>query len=75
MKKILLGVAGLLAFGMTAPAFAADLPARTYKAAPAMIPALYDWSGFYTGINGGWGSSRNCYTNTAILGVPIAAGR
>ena len=26
-----------------------------------MIAALYDWSGFYLGANGGWGSSRNCW--------------
>jgi outer membrane immunogenic protein len=72
MKRILLGIVGVIAFGVTAPAFAADLPAGTYKAAPAMIPAYYDWSGFYTGINGGWGSSRNCFTNAAIGGAPIA---
>ncbi len=26
-----------------------------------MIAAIYDWSGFYVGINGGWGSSRNSW--------------
>ncbi len=26
--------------------------------APPMVAATYDWSGFYTGVNGGWGSSR-----------------
>ena len=26
-----------------------------------MIAAVYDWSGFYIGANGGWGSSRNCW--------------
>jgi outer membrane immunogenic protein len=26
-----------------------------------MIAAIYDWSGFYIGANGGWGSSRNCW--------------
>ena len=24
-----------------------------------MIAAVYDWSGFYIGANGGWGSSRS----------------
>jgi outer membrane immunogenic protein len=72
MKKILLGIVGAIAFGVTAPAFAADLPAGTYKAAPAMIPAFYDWSGFYTGINGGWGSSRNCWTITNDNGNAVA---
>jgi outer membrane immunogenic protein len=29
-----------------------------------MIAAIYDWSGFYIGANGGWGSSRNCWDFT-----------
>lgn len=58
MKKFLLGTVALVA--LAAPASAADLAARPYKAAP-MIAAVYDWSGFYVGANGGWGSSRNCW--------------
>jgi outer membrane immunogenic protein len=59
MKRILLGTVGLVALGMAAPALAADLPARTYTKAPAYVAAVYDWSGFYIGINGGWGQSRD----------------
>jgi outer membrane immunogenic protein len=55
----------------TAAASAADLAPRYYKA-PPVVAAIYDWSGFYVGINGGWGSSHNCWTNTAILGVAVA---
>ena len=40
-----------------------------------MIAAVYDWSGFYIGANGGWGSSRKCWTNTAIVGVAVAPTR
>jgi outer membrane immunogenic protein len=69
MKTILLGAIGLVALG-AAPAVAADLPARTYTKAPPMIAAIYDWSGFYVGINGGGGSSHNCWTNTNALGIP-----
>jgi hypothetical protein len=29
-----------------------------------MIAAAYDWSGFYTGLNGGGASSRECWTIT-----------
>ena len=58
MKKFLLGTVGLVALGMAAPASAADMAARPYTKAPAMIAAVYDWSGFYVGVNGGWGSSR-----------------
>jgi outer membrane immunogenic protein len=72
MKKILLGAVGLVALGMIGPASAADLAARPYSKAPAMIAAAYDWSGFYVGVNGGWGSSRKCWDNTTTAGVFVA---
>jgi outer membrane immunogenic protein len=60
MKKVLLSTVALIAFA--APAAAADLAARPYtKAPPAPIAVVYDWSGFYIGVNGGWGSSRQCW--------------
>src|SRR3954470_6892853 len=65
MKKFLLGTVGLVALGIAAPACAADLAARPYTKAPPMVAALYDWSGFYIGANGGWGSSRNCWDSVA----------
>jgi outer membrane immunogenic protein len=61
MKKFLLGTVGLAALAMAAPASAADLAARPYTKAPPMIASIYDWSGFYIGGNGGWGSSRKCW--------------
>jgi outer membrane immunogenic protein len=78
MKKFLLGTVGLIALGMAAPAVAADLPARTYTKAPPYIPpVVYDWSGFYIGGNGGWGSSHKCFdiTNFPPRGGPLAAFR
>src|ERR1700722_19683628 len=71
MQKILLGAAALVAaMSVAAPASAADLPARTYTKAPApMIAAIYDWSGFYIGANGGWGSSRKCWDLQNNLGT------
>jgi outer membrane immunogenic protein len=52
-----------LAFGGTANA--ADMPV---KAAPAPLPALYDWSGIYVGFHSGysWGSVHD------VLGTPGA---
>jgi len=77
MKKILLGTVGLVALGV-APVMAADLPARAYTKAPAYVAAVYDWTGFYIGANGGYGSSRKCWdysgTPTARLAVNIADG-
>jgi outer membrane immunogenic protein len=65
MKKLLLGTVGLLVL-VAAPAVAADLPARTYTKAPApVVAALYDWSGFYIGANGGYGTSRKEWDTTA----------
>src|SRR4029450_221537 len=61
MKKLLLVTSSLIALGAAAPAVAADLAARPYTKAPPMVAAIYDWSGFYVGANGGWGSSRNSW--------------
>ena len=61
----MLVTASLIALGAAAPAVAADLAARPYTKAPAMIAAVYDWSGFYIGANGGWGSSHNNWDSVA----------
>ena len=55
MRKIL--IATLLA-GVATSAFAADLPARKSAPAPAPIPyaAPFSWTGFYVGVNGGFGA-------------------
>ncbi|WOH69564.1 outer membrane protein [Bradyrhizobium sp. BWA-3-5] len=72
MKKVWLGTVALIAFA--APAAAADLAARPYtKAPPPAIAAVYDWSGFYIGANGGWGSSRKCWDLTDAGLGPIVA--
>ena len=76
MKKVLLSTVAFIAFA--APAAAADLAARPYtKAPPAPIAVVYDWSGFYIGANGGWGSSRKCWdlTNDGVDPVVPAVPR
>jgi outer membrane immunogenic protein len=70
MRQALLGAIGLTIVGVV-PALAADLPARTYTKAPAMVRAVYDWSGFYVGLNGGGASSHECYALTSVAGAPI----
>ena len=72
MKKFLLGTAALIAFA--APAAAADLAARPYKAEPVHVAPIYDWTGFYIGANGGWGDSRNCWGVVPLAGATIADG-
>jgi outer membrane immunogenic protein len=62
MKKSRLPIAAsLMALGFAAPATAADLRAPVYAKAPPMNSAIYDWSGLYIGLNGGGGSSHNCW--------------
>src|SRR4029453_9340682 len=61
MKKVLLVTASLIALGAAAPAVAADLAAPPSPKAPPVVGAVYDWTGFYIGANGGWGSSRNSW--------------
>lgn len=57
-----LGSTTVVAMSMAAPASAADLAARPYtKAPPAPVVAIYDWTGFYIGINGGGGSAHKCW--------------
>jgi outer membrane immunogenic protein len=73
MKKVLLAAAGLVGLSI-APALAADLPARTYTKAPAIVAPIYNWGGFYIGVNGGGGSSHKCWDLNSVVGVgPIPA--
>ena len=65
MNKVLIAVLGLMAVA-SAPARAADLPAKT----PAAPPAVYDWSGFFIGLNVGGGSGPKCWTNSFAGGAP-----
>ena len=72
MKKLLLGMIGLVA--LSGSAMAADIAARPYKAPPVYVAPIYDWTGFYIGANGGWGDSRNCWGIVPVAGVTIADG-
>ncbi|MFL6819658.1 MAG: outer membrane protein [Bradyrhizobium sp.] len=70
MKKFLLAAAGALT--MISSASAADLAARPYtKAPPPMVAALYDWSGFYLGINGGGAWSHKCWDIAPVVLGPL----
>jgi outer membrane immunogenic protein len=65
MKRFLLTVgAGLMAAAMASPSFAADLPRPAYKA-PIYV-AAFSWTGFYVGINGGYGWGKSSWTNAAV---------
>jgi outer membrane immunogenic protein len=74
MQKLSLAAIGVAALGLAAPASAADMAARPYKAPPPVVAAIYDWTGFYIGLDGGWGSSHNCWDFVALAGTVIGDG-
>jgi outer membrane immunogenic protein len=60
MRRVLLTTISLLALS-AAPSLAADLPRSMPAKAPVMVP-VYNWTGFYLGINGGYGWGRSDWT-------------
>jgi outer membrane immunogenic protein len=52
------GLVSIVAFAGAASA--ADLPAKVYTKAPPIAP-IYNWTGFYVGINAGGALSHNCW--------------
>ena len=73
MRKLLAAAIGIAAISAAAaPASAADMAVKA--APPAPLPVIYNWSGFYIGANGGWGSSRNCWDFVTAAGAVVADG-
>jgi len=58
-KKILAVASGLVL--IATPVFAADLPTKSPPLPPTAIP-VFDWTGFYIGVNGGGGFGSSCWT-------------
>ena len=58
VRFLALATAGLI--GLTAVASAADLPSRSAPA-PAPLAIPYSWSGFYVGVNAGYGFSDDAH--------------
>jgi len=65
------------AFGLSASAFAADLPPTPPPRAPVVyvppVLPVYNWSGVYIGVNGGWGFGNAKFTIPAQPGFPTGA--
>lgn len=78
MNRLAVAVAAISSLIVT-NAFAADLAPRTYTKAPAVMPVLYNWTGFYIGGNVGysWGraSDTSTFTNGAGTVLFTSAGR
>src|ERR1700681_3424966 len=70
MKRFMLAIcAGLLAVAVATPSFAAGLPRPAYKALrnPVYV-APFSWSGFYVGINGGYGWGKSDWSSAVTTG-------
>ncbi|HWL94949.1 MAG TPA: outer membrane protein [Phycisphaerae bacterium] len=69
MKRVLLAGAGLFALAVAAqPAAAADVPiARPIHKAP-VAPPIFDWTGWYGGVNAGVGISQTRAATVGELG-------
>jgi outer membrane immunogenic protein len=70
MKKSWLAALAGLALS-TSVAFAADLGQPLYKAPPPPPPPPPSWTGFYLGVNGGWGEAQR---SGDLFGGPILNG-
>jgi outer membrane immunogenic protein len=70
MKFKLTGAAAaaLALFATSFSADAADIPRPVYKGPVKSVVAYYNWTGFYAGINGGYGSGTSYMGGTAAAG-------
>ena len=69
MKRLFFAGVGLLV--LAGAAGAADLPPGPgpYYKAPAYLPPLYNWSGFYIGVNGGGGFGTSTWDTTGSFNM------
>jgi outer membrane immunogenic protein len=67
----IVGIGLLSIVGLSETASAADLAARPYTKAPPIVASVYDWSGFYIGLNGGGGSAHGCWDLTSVAGIAL----
>jgi outer membrane immunogenic protein len=68
MKKLLLSTVAFA--GLTAGAMAADLPSRRAAPAPYVAVPVFTWTGFYVGVNAGYGFSTGTNNNGAFAVAP-----
>ena len=73
MKKLSAAAIGMAVLGFASSASAADMAVKARPAPPPVVP-IYDWTGFYIGANGGWGSSHSCWDFVTAGGAVIRDG-
>ena len=72
MKKLSVVAIGIAVLGFASSASAADMAVKARPAPPPVIAPIYNWSGFYIGVNGGWGNSHNCWNFDPAFVTPAA---
>ncbi len=65
LKLIGAGIAALTMLAGTYDAQAADIPRPVYKGYRPVV-AYYNWTGFYTGINAGYGFGKSSWSASAV---------
>src|ERR1700676_4064709 len=64
MKKIVFAGLGLAVLSVAAPAFAADLPTK----APPVVAPIFNWNGWYAGVNVGYAGGNETDRELAVGG-------
>lgn len=74
-KLINAGLAALAVLAVPFAAQAADVPIKApyYKGAPRSVISYYNWTGFYAGINGGYGFGTSNWDLPAVSPKPKGA--
>jgi outer membrane immunogenic protein len=80
MRKLKWGAAALLPALVFAASISSASAADLSMPAPARVPVMQgaapivNWTGFYAGINGGWGSGNTTASTGSTYNVPISGG-
>ncbi|WP_315838391.1 outer membrane protein [Bradyrhizobium prioriisuperbiae] len=69
VKKLVVAAVFIATAGGSGAALAADLPARVYTKAPPLVVQAYNWTGFYAGVNAGFGFGRDLTTFNSATGI------
>src|SRR5262245_47357805 len=64
------GIAALSLLAVSFTAEAADIPRPVYKGPVRSVVAYYNWTGFYVGVNGGYGWGESSWNSPAISNSP-----
>lgn len=72
MKSRIFGAAGILATAVSAPAFAADLAVTEPPVETPIteVAGVYDWGGFYVGVNTGYAWTDASYSGGGLAADP-----